>query len=103
LIYKYGYPNDEAAPMHPLQKYGFDGANISTVKYSPWVQELEQQNQKKWPSTDFQNRYEHWLFPFKETTLEVIAEKLAWRLLPVETPYKQVQVEIMNWINTNES
>ncbi|MDO1451289.1 hypothetical protein Q0590_33755 [Rhodocytophaga aerolata] len=102
LQYKYGYPNDEASPMHPLTKYGFDGYNISQVKYSDWIRQLEIQNQQKWPATDFLNRYEHWIFPFKETTLEVIAEKLQWRLMSKEIAYKDIQQEMIDWIN-NES
>jgi hypothetical protein len=98
LLYKSGYPNDEAFGLHPLVGYGL-GWGISKVEDSDWIKEVERQNKRQWPGTDYLNRFEHWIFPFKETTLEVIADKLAWEL-QVKS-YKEVQIEMIEWI-TNE-
>ncbi len=100
LIYKSGYPNDEASLCSPLVATGFDGFSISKVIDSDWVKEIEGQNSKKWPNTNYSNRFSHWVFPFKDTTLEVIAADLEWEL--TEKPYSEVQIEMVSWINDNE-
>jgi hypothetical protein len=97
LLFKYGYPNDEAFVLHPLREYGLTGLGISKVKESDWIKEIEQQNRQKWPKTDYLSCFEHWIFPFKENTLEVIADKLEWELK--EGSYQEIQVEMIKWIN----
>jgi hypothetical protein len=97
LQFKYGYPNDEAFGLHPLRKYRLSGWTISKVEDSDWIKEIEQQNKQKWPETDYLSRFEHWIFPFKETTLEVIADKLEWELKAGS--YQDMQLEMIKWIN----
>ncbi len=101
LLYKSGYPNDEASLCSPLVDYGFDGYNISKVKESDWIKEVEYQNRKKWPNSNYSENYEHWVFPFKETTLEILASDLKWELTKKE--YPEVQQEMLSWINWKSS
>lgn len=101
LLHKYGYPNDEAVSCHPLflSNVGFDGYTISKVINSAWVLELEACNKIKWPKTNFVDRYEHWIFPFKETTLEVVAQNMTWEL--TSKSYKTIQMEMLEWLEGN--
>lgn len=72
-----------------------DGWRISKVNDSDWIKEVESQNKLKWSHTDYMSRFEHWVFPFKETTLEVIANKLEWELK--EGTYENIQLEMIKW------
>jgi hypothetical protein len=101
LIHKHGYPNDEAAIAHPLCEYGFDGFEISKVEDSDWIKEIEKQNSKLWPNSVYSDRFKHWVFPFKETTLELIAKDIEWELS--EEPYDIVRTKMLSWIAENES
>jgi hypothetical protein len=44
-ITKFGYPNDEGLPEHPLYKYGMANAESSVLEVidSPWQREISQQ------------------------------------------------------------
>ena len=101
LLYKYGYPNDEAIPCHPLfsSNIGFDGYTISKVISSNWILEIEALNKTKWPNTNFIDRYDHWVFPFKETTLEVAAQNMVWEL--TSKPYQDVRIDMLDWLESN--
>ena len=75
-----GYPNDEGRPEHPLWPAGLSDrdTNICEVLDSTWLEELDL------PS----GGHRHFVFCFKEGTLEVAASDLT-----VETsslPYEQV-------------
>jgi hypothetical protein len=101
LIHKHGYPNDEAAIAHPLREHGFDGFQISNVQDSYWIKEIEKQNSQLWPDSIYSDRFKHWIFPFKETTLELIAKDIEWEIS--EEPYEVVRTKMLSWIAENES
>ena len=100
LLYKHGYPNDEAISCSALIEHGFDGYSISKVIDSDWIQEISNKNDKKWRSSDYFSHFSHWVFPFKETTLEIIAMDLDWYL--TDKSYSQVQSEMLAWIYQNQ-
>lgn len=101
LLQKYGYPNDEAIMCYPLfsSNIGFDGYSISKVTNSSWIKELESLNKIRWPNTNFVDKYDHWVFPFKETTLEIIASSMTWEL--TFKPYEAVKIEMLDWIDNS--
>lgn len=77
LAFKFGYPNDEARPGHPLYARGFVGTAVYEVLDSSWVAELARQNQVRFPDSDVTKwGMRHFLFAFHETTLEVLCRGL---------------------------
>lgn len=75
LIYKYGYPNDEIS--HPLSKYGLGIYGIFKINNSPWLAEIINTNRQHPRHSD--NMYagvQHYIFNFKDVTLEVLCRKM---------------------------
>jgi len=68
--YRSGYPNDEGG--HPL----VGRIGLSQIENSPRIEHIvkEQTNDKR-KSADWWVLLNHWVFRFKETTLEVIGEE----------------------------
>jgi hypothetical protein len=77
LAFKFGYPNDEARPGHPLYARGFVGTAVYEVLESSWMAELARQNRVQFPDWDLAScGARHFLFAFHETTLEVLCRAL---------------------------
>jgi hypothetical protein len=77
LAFKFGYPNDEALPGHPLYDRGFEGVAVYEVLQSSWVAELARQNRVRFPYSDLTAwGVRHFLFSFHESTLEVLGHGL---------------------------
>lgn len=70
---KFGYPNDEAFPGHPLYGKGFSGHGIFEVTNSNWERTLIEQNRIAFPKTTSWN-LRHLIFPFKENVLECLVK-----------------------------
>lgn len=97
LLYKYGYPNDEAQVFHPLcQSAAMRSGTIAKVLDSAWQAEIEAINRKSFPESHLTRHFEHWVFPFKETVLEIIAKDLYWEI--TEKPYDTVRREMLEWL-----
>ncbi len=78
LAFKFGHPNDEALPGHPLYDRGFKGVAVYEVLESSWIADLARQNQVKFPRSDLAAwGIRHFLFSFHESTLEVLGNGLA--------------------------
>ena len=77
LAFKFGYPNDEALPGHPLYGRGFVGTAVYEVLESSWVAELARQNRIPFPEMD-PDVWDvwHFLFSFHDSTLEVLCRGL---------------------------
>lgn len=77
LIYKYGYPNDEAMDAHPMAKYGLGFYGLFEVLNSPWIIEIRNSN---WihprHNNNMYNDYKHYIARFKDVTLDVICSKM---------------------------
>ena len=101
LIHKHGYPNDEAVIAHPLCQFGFDGFQICEVQNSNWIEDIEEQNSLIFPNSIYSDSFKHWIFPFKETTLEIIAKDIEWELS--SESYDLVRANMLSWIADNES
>jgi hypothetical protein len=77
LIYKYGYPNDEAMAAHPMTKYGLGFYGLFEVLNSPWIIEIRDSNRIHPRHNDsMYNDYKHYIARFKDVTLDVICSKM---------------------------
>jgi hypothetical protein len=90
-VAKFGYPNDEGRPEHPLYAGGLDACNSSIVEVigSTWAQEVSQQThasaQRIWggrdpawkPSPSKLSR--HFIILLKEKTFECLGRALVVR------------------------
>src|SRR5262245_54416781 len=77
LAVKFGYPNDEALPGHPLYGRGFVGTAVYEVLESSWVAEVARQNRVRFPDSDVSKwGVRHFLFSFHDSTLEVLCRGL---------------------------
>lgn len=77
LMFRFGYPNDEALPGHPLYAKGFHGTAVYEVLGSSWLATLAEQNRVKFPDSDLAGLgVRHFLFSFHESTLEVLGRSL---------------------------
>lgn len=89
---KFGYPNDEGLPEHPLYDLGLGAAESSILEVvgSTWTQEVSQQkiasSQRIWggrnstwkPAHGEPPR--HFIIPLKEKTFECLASELSVQL-----------------------
>ncbi len=77
LIYKYGYPNEEAMGAHPMTKYGLGFYGLFEVLNSPWIIEIRDSNRIHSSHNDnMYNDYKHYIASFKDVTLDVICSKM---------------------------
>ncbi len=72
-ISRFGYPNDEALPGHPLFKFGLGYYDAFEVKQSPWEHEVRLQNRVMFPNFDMPKR-RHFVITFHDSTFECVAE-----------------------------
>jgi hypothetical protein len=71
---KFGSPNDEALPGHPLYPVGLKEIwGVGEVKESRWIAEEEKTNQVMFPNSSFKG-LRHFVVPFHDSTFECIAE-----------------------------
>ena len=95
LIYKYGYPNDEAMGAHPMAKYGLGFYGLFEVKNSPWIIEIRNSNRIH-PGHDdnMYSNYNHYVARFKDVTLDVICSKMEELQLTKEQVTEIINKEI---------
>lgn len=97
LAFKFGYPNDEALPGHPLYARGSHGTAVYEVLGSSWLATLAEQNRVKFPDWDLTELgVRHFLFSFHDTTLEVLGRSLDVSVT-VE-PFATVVSRMQGWI-----
>ena len=78
-VTRFGYPNDEALPGHPLWRHGLDYYTISEVINSSWIAQLSQQNRVAFPDHTRPAK-RHFIVTFHDSTFECIADKLEARI-----------------------
>lgn len=108
----FGYPNDEGLPEHPLYDKGLSEAvGVAEVLNSSWAAALgDQMDASTWRirgqyDKSFQlpqvgKRLRHWrhfIFQFKENTLECIANEL--KVISVGKPYEDIMDEVSRRIS----
>ncbi|HEY1174238.1 MAG TPA: hypothetical protein VGH19_22925 [Verrucomicrobiae bacterium] len=72
---KFGYPNDEALPGHPLYEWGLSAYDVFEVINSKWVKEMAEQNKVVFPEHTMSPR-RHFIFTFHDTTFECVTREL---------------------------
>ena len=79
-IVKFGYPNDEALPGHPLYPKGLSCYGLFEVLDSSWSKSLDEQNLVSFPNPSPSRRSRrHFIVMFHDSTLECIAESMGGR------------------------
>lgn len=74
-ITKFGYPNDEALPGHPLFRFGLSNYAVFEVIGSSWIQEMAEQNRVAFPHSDHSSG-RHFVSTFTDETFECVCEDL---------------------------
>jgi hypothetical protein len=82
LLTKFGLPNDEALPGHPLFRHGLEAYGCFEVLNSRWRKEAEDQNRVQFPDTDYSS-VRHFIFTFHDSSFECLANDLSVRLVPL--------------------
>ncbi len=88
---RFGYPNDEALPGHPLYSRGLGGYGIYEVMNSRWVRQIVEQNRVSFPETP-DSTQRHFIFTFHDSTFECVAQSLRADLS--DKPYAEVFADI---------
>jgi len=79
-IVKFGYPNDEALPGHPLYPKGLSYYGLFEVLDSSWVKAFAEQNLVSFPNaTSSMRSSRHFVVTFHDSTLECIAKRMEGR------------------------
>jgi hypothetical protein len=77
-IVKFGYPNDEALPGHPLYPKGLRCYGLFEVRDSSWSKSLDEYNPVSFPNLNqSRDSYRHFIVTFHDSTPECIAQ--AWK------------------------
>jgi hypothetical protein len=94
--YQFGPPNDEAFHGHPLYKKGLKPYGTFKIEGSSWLKEFCSRNRVHPYHKDEQfNEYEHFIWSFHDTTLEVIAKNYSFSLKQ-GTPQSVIQQIVVN-------
>jgi hypothetical protein len=94
-ITKFGYPNDEALPGHPLYAAGLRPYAVFKVQNSAWKKEITEQNRVTFPNTP-DSKKSHFIITFHDSIFECIAEDLIATLSP--NSIEQILTELLNKI-----
>jgi hypothetical protein len=73
---KFGYPNDEALPGHPLHGRGLGAYGVFEVHNSSWIKTKAQQNRVAFPNYALWPTQRHFIFTLHDSTFECIARGL---------------------------
>ncbi|QYM77716.1 hypothetical protein K0B96_10305 [Horticoccus luteus] len=76
LASRFGYPNDEALPGHPLYRYGLGDYDFFEVSSSPWMEEVRAQNRVSFPKFDMPAR-KHFIVTAHDESFECLADSVA--------------------------
>lgn len=100
IVTKFGYPNDEALPGHPLYSQGLTFYGVFEVLGSSWIQQMTTQNRVCFPKTeDWTER--HFIFTFHDSTFECVADSLRASLST--EPYEQIHAQICGRVFRRET
>jgi hypothetical protein len=84
---KFGYPNDEARPGHPLYAKGLGGYGVYEVLGSSWLRALDAQNRVAFPASG-RSQSRHFIFTFHDSTLECLADAIT--VTVSRAPYHEI-------------
>lgn len=80
LVTRFGLPNDEALPGHPLYGHGLEAYGCFEVVNSQWRKQAEAQNRVCFPSTDYRT-VRHFVFTFHDSSFECLAHDVIARVV----------------------
>lgn len=91
---KFGYPNDEALPGHPLYAKGLHAYGIFEVLGSSWISSVHAQNLVPFPKPNPRSSTSsrHFIFTFHDSTLECLADDISLKIW--EGPYSRILAEL---------
>ncbi len=72
---RFGYPNVDALPGHPVLSQARDGHGVYEVLNSSWLAEVERQNRIVFPTYSFAG-VRHFIVTLHDATLECLASDL---------------------------
>ena len=79
---KFGYPNDEALPGHPLYDKGLSFYKFHEVFGSSWLLDLHEQNQVSFPTrTEEDSTSRHFVVTFHDSTFECLSDGIEGRFV----------------------
>ena len=77
ISYRFGSPNSESLENHPLFELGLENCTIYKVLDSLWLDELEEDyRDTSQVSDEIWESSEHYIFTFKDSCFEIIANKI---------------------------
>jgi hypothetical protein len=85
LLTKFGLPNDEALPGHPLYNRGLRYYSIAEVLNSSWAREAEERNRISFPEA-LPWSARHFIFTFHDSSFECLARELKIELTQEQWP-----------------
>ncbi len=75
LASMFGPPNDETSSGHPLSRRGLESHSANVIENSSWIRSLIKMNSvNPYHNPDNYKRYKHFVFTFKESTFECVAD-----------------------------
>jgi hypothetical protein len=78
-ISRFGYPNDEALPGHPLYTRGLESYACYEVMNSFWRSQLASQNRVNFPdATPWFAERRHFVITFHDSMFECLADDMRW-------------------------
>lgn len=89
---RFGLPNDEALPGHPLYSKGVQTYAMYEVLNSSWIDQLAEQNRVKFPTTTNFDSFRHFILTFHESIFECVAEGFTSEVF--DGPYEQLFARI---------
>lgn len=88
LLSRFGLPNDEALPGHPLARLGLKAYGAFEVLNSSWRAEAEAQNRVCFPATDY-SEVRHFILTFHDSSFECLAVGLDVRLVEAHGTFRR--------------
>ena len=98
ILTRFGYPNDEALPGHPLYAKGIADYVMCEVLNSSWIDQIAEQNRVAFPTFNYVDRSRHFVFIFHDSTFECIADGFTSEVF--DGPYEQLFARISQRIRS---
>lgn len=99
LVTRFGHPNDEALPGHPLYHSGLGGYGIYEVHNSNWCKAVVAVNRVSFPETDESYRGRHFLFVFHDSSFECLASSIVLEVKKYSPRFQKVLGLTSTWFS----
>jgi hypothetical protein len=102
LATRFGHPNDEALPGHPLYHRGLGAYGIYEVHNSLWCDEVVRINRVSFPKTDRSYCRRHFMFVFHDSSFECLAQSIELEIAPFSPRFEKVNVAMDSWFRIED-